>query len=65
MAQQYPDRYILYRTVASDAQPVGYVINNIQWTGMGEALSLPSGTALASDTAAAYPIGSIYTADSA
>ncbi|MCW4590898.1 hypothetical protein NO263_09930 [Gluconacetobacter entanii] len=56
--------YIVYRTVASGAEGVGYVLNSILWDGTST-FNPGTGLALALDADGAYPIGSTYTAPTA
>ncbi|MCE2579612.1 hypothetical protein LDL36_14135 [Komagataeibacter sp. FNDCR1] len=52
--------HIVYRTVASGDEGVGYVVNSILWDG-ASTFDPGSGLALALDADRAYPIGSTYT----
>ncbi|MCW4590436.1 hypothetical protein NO263_07575 [Gluconacetobacter entanii] len=56
--------YIVYRTVASGTEGVGYVVNSILWDGTST-FNPGAGLALALDADGAYPIGSTYTAPTA
>ncbi|NHN83677.1 hypothetical protein GOB93_03355 [Acetobacter musti] len=55
--------YAVYLTEAADGHPVGYVVNNVMWTGSGT-MTIPSGQACVSDPSRQYPIGSVYEAPS-
>ena len=55
-------RYILYRTVATDTEAKGYIINAFVWDGTGPQLPIPENTSIATDHSGIHPIGSIYTA---
>ena len=57
-------RYIVYRTVASGAEEVGYVVNALVWDGIGSQPIIPAGTHLAKDPDQVHQIGSIYSAAS-
>lgn len=57
-------RYIVYRTVASGTEGVGYVVNALVWDGTGTAPLIPTGTDLAQDPDQVHQIGSIYSAAS-
>ena len=52
--------YAVYRTAASDAEEVGFVVNRIVWDGKSE-YSPGDGLAAIADPAGKYPIGSTYT----
>jgi len=54
-------RYIVYLTAASGSEPVGTVINAIEWDGTAS-VPLPANTATLADPNSQYPIGSVYTA---
>ncbi|BCZ76085.1 hypothetical protein [Komagataeibacter phage phiKX1] len=56
--------YIVYRTVASGAEGVGYVVNSILWDGTST-FNPGTGLALALDADGAHPIGSTYTVPTA
>lgn len=51
--------YIIYRTVASGTQGVGYVVNTVLWDGT-TTFAPGTGLALALDATRAWPIGSTY-----
>jgi hypothetical protein len=53
--------YAVYRTVASGAEGVGYVVNNIVWDGVS-AIALGTGVTAVADPDRQYLIGSTYSA---
>lgn len=52
------ERYIVYRTEATNTQPAGYVVNAVLWDGKSE-WSPPSGMAIVQNSS--LNIGDIYT----